>query len=173
MVLGVAGGNGLEHVDPARIRTVYGVDLNRDYLAACARRYPALSNTLVCLEADLTAGNPAMPKADLVIANLLVEYIGYSCFQRVLIRAEPDAVSCAVQVNTGEDYVSESPYLHAFDHLEEVHHIIDSSGLTVAMTEIGYRLTLRTSCPLPNGKHLLRLDYEKRASSPNFWRNLQ
>lgn len=28
MVLGVAGGNGLEHVDPSRLETVWGVDLN-------------------------------------------------------------------------------------------------------------------------------------------------
>ena len=40
MVLGVAGGNGLEHVDPERLETVYAVDLNHEYMAACAPRYP-------------------------------------------------------------------------------------------------------------------------------------
>ena len=43
MVLGVAGGNGLEHIDPQRIYKVYGVDVNREYLAACTARYPKLS----------------------------------------------------------------------------------------------------------------------------------
>ena len=32
MVLGVAGGNGLEHVSRDKYRTVYGVDINEDYL---------------------------------------------------------------------------------------------------------------------------------------------
>lgn len=34
MVLGVAGGNGLEHTDPSRLRRLYGVDINREYLDA-------------------------------------------------------------------------------------------------------------------------------------------
>ena len=75
MVLGVAGGNGLEHVDPERLKTVYGVDLNRDYLAACAARYPHLAETLRLVEADLTAAEPDLPPAELVIANIIADII--------------------------------------------------------------------------------------------------
>ena len=39
MVLGVAGGNGLEHVSIDKFRTVYGVDINGDYLRAVSERY--------------------------------------------------------------------------------------------------------------------------------------
>ena len=34
MVLGVAGGNGLAHVRKEKYKTVYGVDINEDYLRA-------------------------------------------------------------------------------------------------------------------------------------------
>ncbi len=37
MVLGVAGGNGLEHIDKRKYRKVYGVDINREYLAECKK----------------------------------------------------------------------------------------------------------------------------------------
>lgn len=31
IILGIAGGNGLEHVNPTQIKTVYGIDINKDY----------------------------------------------------------------------------------------------------------------------------------------------
>jgi hypothetical protein len=34
-VLGVAGGNGLDLIDPETTDAVYGYDINADYLAAC------------------------------------------------------------------------------------------------------------------------------------------
>ena len=44
MVLGVAGGNGLEHVSRDKYRTVYGVDINEDYLRIVSERYAHLSD---------------------------------------------------------------------------------------------------------------------------------
>ena len=73
MVLGVAGGNGLEHADPKQISRVYGVDLNQSYLDACAQRYPNLKSVLTCICADLTEPDITLPHADLVIADLPVE----------------------------------------------------------------------------------------------------
>ncbi|MBU5473931.1 hypothetical protein [Roseburia sp. MSJ-14] len=31
MILGIAGGNGLEHVDTEKLNKVYGVDINQEY----------------------------------------------------------------------------------------------------------------------------------------------
>lgn len=36
MVLGIAGGNGLEHIDRKKIKCVYGVDINQESLTARA-----------------------------------------------------------------------------------------------------------------------------------------
>ena len=38
MVLGIAGGNGLEHVSPDKYETVFGVDINEDYLRVVSER---------------------------------------------------------------------------------------------------------------------------------------
>ena len=38
MILGVAGGNGLEHIDTEKYSAVYGVDVNPDYLREVEKR---------------------------------------------------------------------------------------------------------------------------------------
>ena len=53
MVLGVAGGNGLEHVRRDKYRTIYGVDINEKYLRVVTERYQELSDVLECLQIDL------------------------------------------------------------------------------------------------------------------------
>lgn len=39
IVLGIAGGNGLEHIDPGKFKKVYGIDINSEYLKECEARY--------------------------------------------------------------------------------------------------------------------------------------
>ena len=96
MVLGVAGGNGLEHIDPAKFRNVYGVDINKEYLNAVADRYSSIEDILECMCLDLTANIAMLPKAELVIANLLIEYIGYQAFDAVVHKVDPQYVSCVI-----------------------------------------------------------------------------
>lgn len=162
-VLGVAGGNGLEHIDADKFRRVYGVDINADYLSAVSQRYTQLSGVLECLHIDLINEAEKLPQAQLLIANLLIEYIGYEAFQRDVWQTAPRYVSCVIQINTDEEqWVSESPYLHAFDRLDEVYHQMEEETLTVAMEDIGYSLILQETYPLPNGKALVRLDFQKK-----------
>ncbi|MBR6872072.1 MAG: methyltransferase type 11 [Ruminococcus sp.] len=163
LILGVAGGNGLEHIDPEKYRAVYGVDINGDYLRATGERFPGLSDVLRLLRIDLLSETDKLPRAQLLIADLLIEYIGFEAFKKAVMQAAPEYVSCVIQINTGEgDWVSDSPYLHAFDGLDAVHHLTEEDALTAAMKEIGYSIILRGSEALPNGKALLRLDYRKQ-----------
>ena len=162
MILGVAGGNGLEHISADKYHTVYGVDINESYLKAVSERYSSLSGVLKCLCLDLAKEYDKLPHAQLIIADLLIEYIGYPVFQKVVSQTAPDYVSCVIQINTDtKNWVSDSPYIHAFDRLDEVHHQMEENALTKAMYEIGYSPVLQEANPLPNGKALLRLDYAK------------
>lgn len=77
MILGIAGGNGLEYVD-----------------------------TLDCLCVDLVSEAEKLPQADMLIANLLIEYIGYECFKKVVIVTKTVYVSCIIQVNVDDSFVS-------------------------------------------------------------------
>lgn len=162
MILGIAGGNGLRSVRKERYRKVYGIDINEHYLRAVRERYPQLSGVLECLRIDLTDDAEKLPQVQLVIADLLIEYIGYAAFQRAVQQAAAEYVSCVIQINTdAAQWVSDSPYLHAFDGLDAVHHQMEPSALTAAMCGIGYQNILTESEALPNGKALLRLDYRK------------
>ena len=165
MILGAAGGNGLEHIDTGKYRKVYGIDINDEYLKAVPERYSDLSGVLECFRIDLMTETDNLPQAKLVIANLLIEYIGYTAFQNAVRQSEPEYVSCIIQINADEEmWVSDSPYLHAFDGLERVHHQMEEEALKEAMNEIGYLETMKKSEPLPNGKTLLRLDYSRTIS---------
>lgn len=56
---------------------------------------------------------------------------------------------------------SESPYLHIFDRLDEVHHQMEENALISYMQEIGYTKELMKEKNLPNDKKLVRIDFAK------------
>lgn len=162
IVLGVAGGNGLNHVRKEKYQKVYGVDINKEYLKAVAERYRSLGETLDCLQVDLIKEYDSLPKSQLVIANLLIEYIGYEAFKKVVAHVKAEYVSCVIQINTDkENWVSDSPYLHAFDRLDEVHCQMEEDALVTAMKEIGYEKLSQNYQALPNGKAFVRIDFKK------------
>ena len=159
IILGIAGGNGLEHIDKRIFRKVYGVDINQKYLECCIGRYPGLKGIFESVTADLTNVNLQLPHADLLVANLLVEYIGYKNFQRAVKLVKPHYVSCIIQINEAAPFVSDSPYSHVFDHLDEIYQEIDAEGLENAMTQIGYKKGPCKGRALPNGKKFARIDF--------------
>lgn len=161
MIMGIAGGNGLEHITNEKYQKVYGIDINEDFLKAVAERYKSLSDVLECLNIDIVTETDKLPEAELLIANLLVEYVGYEAFSEALEKVKPDYVSCVVQINEDvTQWVSNSPYIHAFDELDSVHHQMEENELTLVMNETGYRLINKSKTALPNGKSFVRLDYK-------------
>lgn len=161
MILGIAGGNGLEHINKQIFNRVYGVDINENYLKVCHERYPNLQDLLETIHADLSKDTSELPYADLLVANLFIEYIGYDCFQEAVKQVGAQYVSCIIQVNTDVSFVSDSPYIHIFDRLDEVHWQIDENALINAMGEIGYKKEMHEERRLPNGKKLVRIDFRR------------
>lgn len=161
IIFGIAGGNGLEHIEKGRFEKVYGVDVNSSYLKEVIHRYSDLGELLECLCINLIDETDKLPKADMVIANLLIEYIGYACFQNAIRQVCPKYVSCIIQINTEDSWVSDSPYLHVFDELERVHHQMDERALEKAMAEIDYHAIRTLEYMLPNGKKLVQIDFER------------
>lgn len=161
MILGIAGGNGLEHINKQIFDKVYGVDVNESYLRVCQDRYPELEGIFEAVHADLTTDTNILPYADLLVANLFIEYVGYECFQKTVTQIKAQYVSCIIQVNTDVSFVSDSPYIRIFDRLDEVHHQMDENALTNAMSEIGYKKEMHEERRLPNGKKLVRIDFRR------------
>ena len=162
MILGIAGGNGLEHVDVKKLNKVYGIDVNKEYLSATESRYENLAGILECICVDLLSEADKLPYAEMLIANLLIEYIGYECFQKVVKATSSQYVSCIIQINEDEGFVSDSPYMHVFDDLDSVHHQMAEQELRNSMDAIDYQLIQMLEQKLPNGKKLVQLDFEKK-----------
>jgi len=163
MILGVAGGNGLENVRAEKYQKLYGIDINESYLESVTHRYKNLADILRCMKIDIINEADKLPQAELVIANLLVEYVGYEAFSAAVVKTEAKYVSCVIQINQSEkEWVSDSPYIHAFDDLDKVHHQMEEDALTKTMESVDYKLIKKSSYGLPNGKGFLRLDYMKQ-----------
>ena len=160
-VWGVAGGNGLSHIQPDMVDTVLAVDINEAYLAACAKRNPQLSGKLQTICADLTQPLTNMPHADLLLADLLVEYIGIPCFIKRVAEAAPLRVCCVIQCNNTAAFVSASPYMQDLSGIGALHTDIESGDLVAALARAGYRLYYQEEHFLRSGKSFLRLDFVK------------
>ena len=161
-VLGVAGGNGLEHIDPVHTRRVYGIDVSEEYLDACGRRFGAsLGDKLALIWMDLKDEASRLPQADAVIADLVIEYIGIEAFARLVDAARPAAVCCAVQASCGAAFVSETHCAQALQCIGDIHEDIEPCALEDAMARIGYRISFREECPLPGGKRLVCVDFTR------------
>lgn len=93
-----------------------------------------------------------------IIANLLMEYIGYTRFQK-LAKQSSAVIRVVIQQDFAEGFVSDFPDLPSFAALNTIHEQLQEVELTRSMLSIDYSLSKRTLSPLPNGKALLRLDY--------------
>ncbi len=162
IVFGVAGGNGLEHVNLKKYSKIYGIDINNAYLNNVKKRYSFMEDILECKRIDLTCESDMLPEAELVIANLVIEYVGLEPLKKGILKTGARYVSCSIQINTDEEsWVSDSPYLHSFDGLDAVYHQMEEQSLVMAMNEIGFDLLKKNAIPLPNGKKLVMLDFER------------
>lgn len=165
MILGVAGGNGLEYIDPADNQTVYGIDINDRYLQICRERYPDLQNILHTCHIDAGKHSEQLPQAKHLLANLFIEYVGISSFQKIVSVVMPDTISCIIQVNGINEFVSHTPYEKAFEQLDQIVHVITEEELIGKMQKTGYVKTAKKKCDLPNKKQLVQLDYRKTVPS--------
>lgn len=159
MILGIAGGNGLEHVDLNKTEKVYGIDINQNYLNECLNRYGILNGVLECLCIDICDENAGLPHADMLIANLFIEYVGYECFRKAAEKIKPEYISCIIQINKTESFVSDSDYGHIFDGLGQIHHNVSPTGLIAALSRINYSVVNSFEKALPDNKKLMQIDF--------------
>lgn len=157
---GIAGGNGLKHITKNKYTKVFCIDINSQYLDTCKKRYSSLGNTLCIIEADLSDENAPIPKTELVIANLIIEYIGIDTFVLQIKKAEPKCVSCVIQNKSTDSFVSTSGYEEALHKLDSIHTFVEIEELIPKMGTAGYKFAKKSKTVLPNGKSFTRLDFK-------------
>lgn len=152
-VLGVAGGNGLERIDPAQTKRIVGVDFNSDYLAAVRVRFASLPGLeLHC--ADLVSQRLEIEPAELVHAALVFEHAGLDlCFENALrLKAAGGALSVVLQLpSASAQAVSPTGYA-SIQQLGERFAFVEPAHLSARLAERGLRLERERRCALPGGK---------------------
>src|SRR5262245_7711119 len=79
-VLGVAGGHGLESLEPGLVRRVVALDFNRAYLALYSRRSAASFLEFEPVLHNLSQGPPGITPVECVFAGLVLEYVCVESF---------------------------------------------------------------------------------------------
>ncbi len=161
-ILGVAGGNGLEHINKKTVSKIYGIDICQDYLDECRKRHSDLGDMLVLRKLDISDLSSDIPSCELIIADLLVEYVGIRTFAKQMEKTMPEVVSCVIQKNMDVQFVSVSPYADSFSEISNLHRDIDKKELITAMEEAGFKLIVEKEFMLPNSKKFIRVDFKRQ-----------
>ena len=159
-IWGVAGGNGLEHISCNSFNLVQGIDINQKYLEIAKKRYLKL-DCLSLKKLDLNDVTISLDKVDLIIANLLIEYIGLDTFITQLSRNSPKYVSCVIQEDNASDFVSKSPYNDSLKAISELALLVDGKDLISRMGGIGFKIVFKEKYVLFDEKSFIRLDFRR------------
>jgi hypothetical protein len=150
----VAQAEVLEDAGDVLLRDCLGQALkgDPDYLAACEARYREdFGGRLHLIETRIDR-SVTIERVDLLIANLIIEYVGldeFVAFAAANARSM-GVLSCVIQRNNGEGFVSSTDHASSFDALASVSSDIDPETLTSAMLDGGFVALGRCEYPLPN-----------------------
>lgn len=78
-VLGCAGGNGFDQIDPTTTERVVAIDINPDYTSEVLTRYRSRLPGLQALTLDIHNDTLPAVSVDLVHAGLVLEYVDVPC----------------------------------------------------------------------------------------------
>jgi SAM-dependent methyltransferase len=85
-VIGCAGGNGFDRIDPRQTQRVIGVELNPDYLATLRSRFAGIYPSLELICADVQRSELEFAPVELIFAGLVLEYVDPAIALRNLAR---------------------------------------------------------------------------------------
>jgi len=165
-ILGAAGGNGLELVDPAIVRRVVALDFNPDYLEICTSRHSASFSEFQPIMHDLSQGPPTIIPVECIFAGLVLEYLRldvfYSYVAALLVdggifatllqlpsdglpKVSPSPFTSLTGLQSAFSYVSptqmrESLSAHGFSRLADENYTLDTDK---SFHFASYRLTKR------------------------------
>lgn len=158
-LIGCAGGNGFERIDPSLTLRVVGVDINPDYLAAARQRFDGVFESLELLCADVQSGELAFEPVDLAFAGLIFEYADARALLRILAgRVRSGGVLAAVlQLPTpGKAAVTPTPFT-SLEKLAKLMQLLPPEELIGEARSAGLIVSSTRRLDLPTGKRFQSL----------------
>lgn len=157
-IIGIGCGNGLEHIKTDSV--VYGYDINRDFLNKCQNLYGNLDYDLILNNIDLTLKDVKINTCDILIFNLVVEYIGKHNFINIIKKNKPSYISVVLQITCGKNNaISDSPYKNIFNNVSTIRTEVIPQDLTNMLELIGYRFLHGKTYEINSFKFFMRMDY--------------
>lgn len=155
LFLGVAGGNGLEHIDNSITQNVLGIDINQNYLDKAKERYEELITSLELINFDITTDIKRFCKADFIWAGLVLEYTGIDKTLEFSINnlQTKGSLIVSIQSNNGVQSVSQSG-IESVQKVGSIFQLIDPEVLVCKAIEKGLKLAENEESFFPNGKSL-------------------
>jgi hypothetical protein len=154
-ILGIAGGNGLEHIDRATITRVVGVDINKQYLDEVQRRFgDDQPLDLHCV--DLSRNDMRLVPVSLVHAALFFEHAGVGrALENALALVAPGGhLSVVLQLPARDQPgVSPTPF-PSIQTLAADFAFVDIPHFRGSLETRGWELLKEEWCPLSTGKTL-------------------
>ena len=149
-VLGVAGGNGLEHIASSVTRVV-GIDISAEYLDEVRRRFPALP--LELHQRDLAADIVRIAPVDLVHAALIFEHAGIErALDNALSLVAPGgALSVVLQLPSQENAVTSTGFA-SMQSLRDHFTLVPFDTFRELVESRGFDPSTEEAMALPGGK---------------------
>ncbi len=152
-ILGIAGGNGLDHIDSNITARVVGLDLNPLYLQAVRQRYSHLLGLeLHCV--DLSEQHVELEPVQLVHAALVFEHAGDGCcLENAMSLIAPGGnLSVVLQLPSETGQTVGPSEFSSIENLKSHFSLISPSWLCESLAGRGFRLIHQTKRLLPAGK---------------------
>jgi len=152
-VLGIAGGNGLDHIDSSITARVVGLDLNPLYLEAVRQRYSHLPG-LELHFVGLSEQHVELEPVQLVHAALIFEHAGVDCcLDNAISMIVPGGnLSVVLQLPIESGQTVGATQFSSIQNLKSHFSLISPTWLRESLAGRGFRLIHQTTRALPAGK---------------------
>lgn len=164
LVAGVAGGNGLERVDPAIMDRVVALDFQPAFLSRCSSRHGTRFRAWEAVIHDLDRGWPALEPVDLVMAGLVLEYVDVERFCAGLPDVLQPGGHLVVLLQRPAAHlpeVSPSPY-RCLESLAPAFRFVDTRELGTLLERAGLVRVWQSHPVLPSGKEFHLAGWRRR-----------
>jgi len=169
MFLGIAGGNGLEHIDNNVTSQVFGIDINQNYLDETEKRFKNQIPNLNLLNIDISSKKTEkLTKANLIWAALIFEYVETGkCFEFINSNIQDNGyLIVTIQANNGANSVSQTG-IETIKSVGQIFRLIDPNDLLSFADKFGLVKTDFEENILPNEKSLKTYTFIKKQRTAN------
>jgi Methyltransferase domain len=153
-LIGCAGGNGLDRIEPGQLERVVALDINPTYIQAVGARHASRLDRLELYCADVQSESLQFEPVELAYAALLFEYVDVVATLASLKRhcRLGGTLATVVQLpHRDHEVISPSPY-KSLNLLAPVMNLIAPADLSRLATAAGFYALSSESIELPSGK---------------------